>query len=163
MGDRCGKNTTVQISDRRSDVAGQTPQAMLSLPKVGDGAVRALVQAAQEAVKTHRDAAAAGGVGAEAAIARLLGQLDDFDRAILSARVWAPHPQSQRVLAERLGVNPVSVQRNQPRAQARFAELLADPAHQEVSAHAICGWLVGGRASKSVAAAAVPGRARSAK
>jgi hypothetical protein len=33
-------------------------------------------------------------------------------------------------------VNPVSVQRNQPRAQARFAELLADPAHQEVSAHA---------------------------
>jgi len=28
------------------------------------------------------------------------------------------------------------VQRNQPRAQARFAELLADPAHQEVSAHA---------------------------
>ena len=46
------------------------------------------------------------------------------------------HPQSQRVLAERLGVHPVSVQRNQPRAQARFAELLADPAHQEVSAHA---------------------------
>jgi hypothetical protein len=140
---------------RWSDVADQTPQALLSLPKVGDGAVRALVQAAQEAVKTHRDAAAAGGVGAEAAVARLLGQLDDFDRAILSARVWAPHPhaglltrqdgigrvyyrrtQSQRVLAERLGVNPISVQRNQPRAQARFAELLADPAHQEVSAHA---------------------------
>ena len=121
---------------RWSDVAGQTPQALLSLPKVGDGAVRALVQAAQEAVKTHRDAAAAGGVGAEAAVARLLGQLDDFDRAILSARVWAAHPQSQRVLAERLGVHPVSVQRNQPRAQARFAELLADPAHQEVSAHA---------------------------
>lgn len=122
---------------RWSDVADQTPQALLSLPKVGDGAVRALVQAAQEAVKTHRDAAAAGGVRAEVAVARLVGQLEDFDRAILSARVWAPHPQSQRVLAERLGVNPVSVQRNQPRAQARFAELLADPAHQEVSAHAI--------------------------
>ena len=121
---------------RWSDAAGQTPQALRSLPKVGDGAVRALVQAAQEAVKTHRDAAAAGRVGAEAAVARLLGQLDDFDRAILSARVWAAHPQSQRVLAERLGVNPVSVQRNQPRARARFAELLADPAHQEVSAHA---------------------------
>jgi hypothetical protein len=121
---------------RWSDLAGQTPQALLSRPKVGEVAVRALVQAAQEAVKTHRSAAAAEGVGAEAAVARLVGQLDDFDREILSARVWAPHPQSQRVVAERLGVHPVSVQRNQPRAQARFAELLADPAHQEVGEHA---------------------------
>lgn len=87
---------------RRSDAAGQTPQDLLSLPKVGDADVRAFVQAAQEAVKTHREAAAAGRVGPEAAVARLLGQLDDFDRAILSAREWAVHPQSQRVVAERL-------------------------------------------------------------
>ncbi len=46
------------------------------------------------------------------------------------------HPQRRRLVAERLGVHPVSVQRNQPRAQARFAELLADPAHQEASEHA---------------------------
>jgi hypothetical protein len=118
--------TYAQEFPRWSDVAAQTPQALLSRPKVGDAAVRALVQAAQEAVKTHRTSAAAGGVGAEAAVARLVGQLDDFDRTILSARVWTPHPQSQRVVAERLGVHPVSVQRNQPRAQARFAELLAD-------------------------------------
>ena len=119
-----------------SDIAGQSPHALLSRPKVGVAAVRALVQAAQDAVKTHRTTADAGSVGAEAAVARLVGQLDDFDRAILSARVWAPRPQSQRVLAERLGVHPVSVQRNQPRAQARFAELLADPAHREVGEHA---------------------------
>ena len=119
-----------------SDIAGQSPHALLSRPKVGVAAVRALVRAAQDAVKTHRTTADAGSVGAEAAVARLVGQLDDFDREILSARVWAPRPQSQRVLAERLGVHPVSVQRNQPRAQARFAELLADPAHREVGEHA---------------------------
>ena len=119
-----------------SDIAGQSPHALLSRPKVGVAAVRALVQAAQDAVKTHRTTADAGSVGAEAAVARLVGQLDDFDREILSARVWAPRPQSQRVLAERLGVHPVSVQRNQTRAQARFAELLANPAHREVSEHA---------------------------
>ena len=94
------------------------------------------MEAAQEAVKSYRDSVAAGSVGAEAAAARLVGQLDDFDRAILSARLWVPHLQSQRVVAERLGVHPVRVQRNQPRAQARFAELLADPAHQEVGEHA---------------------------
>lgn len=121
---------------RWADVADQTPQALLLRPKLGASAVEALIEAARDAVRINQDAIAAGKVGAEAAVARLVGQLDDFDRAILSARVWAPHPQSQRVLAERLGVNPVSVQRNQPRAQARFAELLADPAHQEVSAHA---------------------------
>jgi len=121
---------------RWADVADQTPQALLLRPKLGASAVEALIEAARDAVRINQDAIAAGKVGAEAAVARLVGQLDAFDRAILSARVWAPHPQSQRVLAERLGVNPVSVQRNQPRAQARFAELLADPAHQEVSAHA---------------------------
>jgi hypothetical protein len=103
---------------------------------LGASAVEALVEAARDAVQINQDAIAAGKVGAAAAVARLVGQLDDFDRAILSARVWAAHPQSQRVVADRLGVNPVSVQRNQPRAQARFAELLADPAHQEVSEHA---------------------------
>ena len=102
-----------------SDIAGQSPHALLSRPKVGVAAVRALVQAAQDAVKTHRTTADAGSVGAEAAVARLVGQLDDLDREILSARVWAPRPQSQRVLAERLGVHPVSVQRNQTRAQTR--------------------------------------------
>lgn len=121
---------------RWADVADQTPQTLLLRPKLGASAVEALIEAARDAVRINQDASAAGKVGAAAAVARLVGQLDDFDPTILSARVWAAHPQSQRVVAERIGVNPVSVQRNQPRAQARFAELLADPAHQEVSEHA---------------------------
>lgn len=117
---------------RWADVASQTPQALLLRPKLGDSAVRALIETAREAVRINQDTIAAGRVGAEAAVARLIGQLDDFDRAILAALQWALDPVSKRVIAERLGVHPVSVQRNLPRAQARFAELLADPAHQEV-------------------------------
>ena len=117
---------------RWADFAGQTPQALLLRPKLGASAVRALIGTAREAVRVSQDTIAAGRVGAEAAVARLIGQLDDFDRAILAALQWSLDPVSQRVIAERLGVHPVSVHRNLPRAQARFAELLADPAHQEV-------------------------------
>lgn len=117
---------------RWADVASQTPQALLLLPKLGDSAVRALIETAREAVRINQETIAAGKVGAEAAVARLIGQLDDFDRAILAALQWALDPVSKRVIAERLGVHPVSVQRNLPRAQARFAELLAGPAHQEI-------------------------------
>lgn len=121
---------------RWADVADQTPQALLLRPKLGEAAVRALIEAAQHAVAVRHDTITAGRVGADAAVARLLGQLDDFDREILAGQVWAPEPVSQRVLAECLGVNPVSVSRNLPRARARFAELLTDPAHHGVGEHA---------------------------
>jgi hypothetical protein len=103
---------------RWADVAGQTPQALLARPKLGAAAVRALIEAGREAVRVRRDAVAAGKVGAGAAVTRLVGQLDDFDRAILSAQVWAIEPCSQRVVAEQLGVHQVSVARNLPRARA---------------------------------------------
>ena len=74
-------------------------------------------------------------VGADAAVRRLLDQIDELDRVLL-ARLWAAQPQSQRALAGRLGVHNASVYRNQPRAQARLAELLADPVHQEVGYYA---------------------------
>jgi len=119
-----------------TDVADQTPQALLRRPKLGVAAVGALIEAAQAAVRTSQTAVAAGPVGAEAAVARLLAALDDYDRTVLSELVWAPDPPTQRAVAERLGVHPVSVQRNLRRAQARFAELLADPAHREVGEHA---------------------------
>lgn len=121
---------------RWADVADQTPESLMLRPRVAEAAVRALIEAAQRAVRVHRDTIAAGPVGADAAVARLLGELDDFDREMLAGQVWAPAPVSQRVLAERLGVNPVSISRNLPRARARFAELLADPAHHEVGEHA---------------------------
>ena len=44
---------------------------------------------------------------------------------------------TQRVVADRLGVHSVSVQRNQPRAEARLAELVADPVHHEVGEYAV--------------------------
>jgi len=97
--------------------------------------VGALIGAAQDAVRASRYAAA-GRVGAQAAVDRLVEALAEYDRTILSELVWAPDPGSQRAVAERLGVHPVSLQRNLPRAQARFVELLADPAHREVGEHA---------------------------
>ncbi|MBU8834206.1 hypothetical protein [Mycolicibacterium goodii] len=121
---------------RWADVADQTPQALLLRPKLGAAAVRALIEAAQRAVQIRHETIAAGRVGPDAAVARLLGQLDDFDREILSAQVWALDPAPQHVVAQRLGVHAASVSRNLRRARARFAELLADPAHQEVGEHA---------------------------
>lgn len=119
-----------------ADLADQTPQGLLLRPKVGAAAVRALIDTANETVRVRRTTLAAGKVGAEAAVARLVGQLDDFDRAILAAQVWPLEPMPQRLVAERIGVHPASVRRNLPRARARFAELLHDPAHHEVSEHA---------------------------
>ena len=121
---------------RWADVAEQTPETLLLRPKLGEAAVRALIEAAAHAVQVRRDTIAAGRVGPDAAVARLVGELDDFDREILAGQAWTLDPVSQRVLAERLGVNPVSVTRNLPRARARFAELLSNPAHHEVGEHA---------------------------
>jgi hypothetical protein len=93
--------------------------------------VQALVEAAEDAVAQYRDALVADRVGAEAAVRRLLDRVDERDRVLL-ARLWSGQLESQRALAARLGVNVSSVHRNQPRAQARLAELVAEPAHQEV-------------------------------
>ncbi|MGP4058543.1 hypothetical protein ACTWP6_27590 [Mycobacterium sp. 4D054] len=121
---------------RWADIAHLTPQALLLRPKLGAAAVRALIEAAQRAVQVRHDTLAAGRIGADAAVARLAGQLDHFDREVLAAQVWALDPIPQHAVADRLGVHAASVGRNLPRARARFAELLADPAHQEVGEHA---------------------------
>lgn len=121
---------------RWADIAHLTPQALLLWPKLGPSAVRAVIEAAQRAVQVRHDTLAAGRVGAEAAVTRLLGQLDDFDRVVLAGQVWAREPIPQHAVADRLGVSASAVYRNLPRARARFAELLNDPAHQEVGEHA---------------------------
>lgn len=119
-----------------ADLADQTPQALLARPTLGYAAVQALIEAGRDAVRVRSETVAAGKVGADAAVTRMLGQLDDFDRAILSARVLTMDPRLQREVAEEFGVHQASVGRNLPRARARFAELLADPAHHEVGEHA---------------------------
>ena len=102
-----------------SDIAGQTVSALLSHPKAGEGTVRALLTAAADAVAAYQAAATSSRVGAATAVRRLVAELDDRDRAMLSARLWAPRAESQRTLADRLGLNIAWIQRNQPRAQAR--------------------------------------------
>lgn len=120
---------------RWSDIGAQSVAALVSRRGVGVGAVRTLLEAAADSVDARR-AAAGRRVGAVAAVQRLLDQFDDLDRAILSGRVWAARPQTTYAIAARLGVASVRIQRNQPRAQARLAELLAEPAHEEVREHA---------------------------
>jgi len=93
--------------------------------------VRAIVIAAREALTLAR-CTTDDGVDAAAATRRLLDRLTDYDHTVLSTRGWALHPQTIRVTASQLGVAPVNVQRNQPRADRRFRELLADPAHAAV-------------------------------
>lgn len=121
---------------RWTDLARQTPESLLELPKLGVTAVEALIDAAGEAVRVTREIEAAGPVGADAAVTRLLGQLSHYDRTILGGRVWSLEPLTSQAVAEQLGVSAVSVQRNLPRARDRVRELLAEPAHQEVAEHA---------------------------
>lgn len=119
-----------------TDVADQTPHALLARPKLGAAAIRALILAGRRAVQIRRDTVAAGRVGAPAAVTRMVEQLDDVDQVMLSMLYWAPEPASHRDVAERLGVHQVSISRNLPRARLRLAEMLADPAHHEVVEHA---------------------------
>jgi len=121
---------------RWSDIVDQTPTTLLHRPKAGVATVSAVLTAAQDAVAAQRSAATASPVDADTAVQRLLGQLDDRDLALLSARVWAAQPPSQRTLADQLNVNVAWVQRNQPRVETRFAEFLADPVHRQVREYA---------------------------
>jgi hypothetical protein len=114
-----------------SDLARETISSLVNRPKGGIGTVRAIVIAAREAVTLARSTTD-DGVDAATTIRRLLDRLTDYDYKVLSARGWALHPQTIPVTAAQLGVRPVNVQRNQPRAYGRFRELLADPAHAPV-------------------------------
>ncbi|HYZ69147.1 MAG TPA: hypothetical protein VE666_15325 [Mycobacterium sp.] len=121
---------------RWSDIAGQSVHSLLSRPWAGESTVRAMLAAAQDAVANHRAAATGQRVGPAAAVRRLLEELDQRERVMVSARLWAPRPLTQPAVAQRLGVATAWVNRNQPRAVAKFAELLADPIHREVGEHA---------------------------
>lgn len=129
---------TAYASDLRvwSDLAATSVDELLRRPKAGEATARAMVTAAKDTVRAYRGAATKGDVTAAAAVQRLVDQLDERDRIILSTRVWATRPQPQRVVAERLGVDSVSIRRNQPRAEVRFSELLDDPWHHSVSTYA---------------------------
>lgn len=115
-----------------SDLAGETVDSLVNRPKGGIGTVRAIVIAARDAVSIARSTLPGEDVDAATAIGRLLDRLADYDHQLLSARGWALDPQTIPVTARQLGVTRINVQRSQPRADGRFRELLADPAHAAV-------------------------------
>lgn len=119
-----------------SDLADETLSSLINRPKGGPATVRAIMAAARDAVTRARSIPASGGGDASSAAARLLKRLTERDRVILSARLWALRPQASDEVARSLGISGASVLRNQPKAELRFAELLAAPAHRDVLAHA---------------------------
>ena len=66
----------------------------------------------------------------------MLDRLSDYDHTVLAARGWALDPQTIPVTATQLGVAPVNIQRNQPRALRRLTDLLTDPTHAAITAAA---------------------------
>jgi len=120
-----------------SDISGQTVHSLLSRPAAGVATVRAVLTAARDAVAKQQSVATIEPVGAPAAVQRLLDELDERDRVMVASRLWAQPPLSQVMVAQRLGVTKAWVNRHHPRSMARFAELLADPAHQEVTGLAV--------------------------
>jgi len=119
-----------------SDLADETIASLTSRSKIGVSTVRAMLVAARDTVATARSLAADDDVDAPTAIHRLLDRLSNRDRSLLSLRGWALQPLTTREIARRLGVADVNVDRNQPRAYARFQELLAEPVHAPVRNYA---------------------------
>lgn len=115
-----------------ADIAGETVQSLLTRQHAGHGTIKALIGAAEDTVKRYQMSAAIKRVGAAAATRRLLDELDDADRLMLTGRLFGPQQRTNQDIGEQLGVHGVWVTRHLPRAQAKFAELLTDPAHREV-------------------------------
>ena len=119
-----------------SDLADHTITSLVERPKGGLGTVRSILTAAREAVALARSAPAGEPADAATATRRLLDRLTAYDHAVLAARRWPLRPTPTREIARQLGVAPVNVQRNHPRAYRRFTDLLADPAHTGVTDYA---------------------------
>lgn len=119
-----------------SDLSEHTITSLVERPKGGLGTVRSILAAAREAVAVARSTPAAEPADAATATRRLLDRLTAYDYTVLSTRRWPLRPTPTREVARQLGVAPVNVQRNHPRAYRRFTDLLADPAHAAVTDYA---------------------------
>lgn len=119
-----------------SDLAHHTITSLLDRPKGGLGTVRSILTAAHEAVAMARSTPAVDSADAATATRRLIDRLTAYDRSLLSTRRWPLRPTPTREVARQLGVAPVNVQRNHPRAYRQFTDLLADPAHAAVTDYA---------------------------
>lgn len=119
-----------------ADIAGETVHSLMTRRLAGDGTIMALVAAAEDTVARYRVPVVVERVGAAVATGRLLDELDESDRMMLGGRVWGLQPRTKQDIGKQLGVPAVWVSRHLPRAQAKFAELLAVPAHREVAERA---------------------------
>ena len=116
-----------------ADLAGETIATMTARPKAGIATVRAILVAAQQATAPNQNAS---DDHPATAAGRLLDRLTPRERTLLAARTWALTPLTVAATATRLGVNTATVIRFQPRADAHLRDLLADPAHRALAAHA---------------------------
>lgn len=116
------------------DLAEESITTLIDRPKGGVGTVKAILTAARHAVELARTTPA-GAVDENLAtsIRRMLNRLSDYDYTVLAARGWALDPQTIPVTATQLGVAPVNIQRNQPRALRRLTDLLTDPTHTAIT------------------------------
>lgn len=119
-----------------ADITGETVHSLMTRRQAGDGTIVALVAAAEDTVRRYQVPVVVERVGAAEATGRLLDELDEADRVMLGGRIWGLQPRTKQDIGEQLGVPGVWVSRHLTRAQAKFAELLADPVHREVAEHA---------------------------
>lgn len=117
-----------------SDLANHTIASLMSRRRSGVGTVRAILTAARDAavhsIPPDNPADAAS------ATREMIDRLTATDRTLLRTRRWPLRPTPTRDVARELGVAVVNVQRNHPRAYQRFMDLVADPRHTAVTAHA---------------------------
>lgn len=119
-----------------ADLADQPMEDLMALPGAGERTLRAAVAAAIEIVDTHRAARGRRRLTAPAAAHVLWDRLDPVDRTMLTGLVFPIDPIPREDVAAELGVDPAWFDRNRPRAKRRFAEMLAEPAHHDVTRHA---------------------------
>lgn len=117
---------------RWSDLADETLTSLIKRPKGGEATVRAIIGAARAAIATVQSPKVREDRDVAAAVGELLACLPERDRIILARRVWAREPLAKKDVATQLGTNGTWISRHQPRAEARFAELCADPEHRRV-------------------------------
>ncbi len=134
---RRAQNAFSSDFDRWADISTETVASLLSRPKAGEGTVNAVIEAARVAVDMFRSREQSHApVDAADAVQHLIDQLSYSDFVLLSTRVWPAQKQPREEAARTLDVSAVWITRHQPRAEARFRELLASPSHHAVSAFA---------------------------
>lgn len=109
-----------------SDLSEETIGSLIKRPKGGEATVRAIIDAARKAA-AEAHSPAPPDPDPRTAASDLIACLPESDRIMLASRCWSRPPLSQEETAAQLATHGVWVNRHQPRSEARFAELRAEP------------------------------------